>query len=67
MIEYPPHSTKLEMSIQFLALNQNKELWSFVRAINEEYLYWNKVKYKKSPDACSPEELWSREIGRAHV
>lgn len=60
MIEYPPHSTKLEMSIQFLALNQNKELWSFVRAINEEYLYWNKVKYKKSPDACSPEELWSR-------
>lgn len=38
MIELPPHSPKLEMSIQFVALNQNKELWSFVRAINEEYL-----------------------------
>lgn len=48
------------MTKQFLALNENKELWAFVRAINEEYLYWNKVKYKKSPDGCSPEELWMR-------
>jgi len=60
MIEQPPQLSNSEMTRQFLVLNENKELWSFVRAINDEYLHWNKVKYKKSPDGCSPIELWMR-------
>lgn len=60
MIEIAPHFSNVEMTEQFLTLSENKELWSFVRSINEEYLYWNKVKYKKSPDGCTPEKLWMR-------
>lgn len=60
MIEGTPYFSRLEMTKQFLVLSENKELREFVRAINEDYLYWNKVKYKKSPDGCSPEELWMR-------
>ncbi len=60
MIERTPYFSHLEMTKQFLVLSKNKELREFVRAINEDYLYWNKVKYKKSPDGCSPEELWMR-------
>lgn len=60
MIEKAPHFSNSEMIEQFITLGENKELWAFVQAINEEYLYWNKVKYKKSPDGCSPEKLWMR-------
>ncbi len=60
MIEGTPQFSNMEMTEQFLTLSENKELWSFVRAINEDYLYWNKVKYKKSPDGCSPKVLWMR-------
>lgn len=39
MIEKAPHFSNSEMIEQFITLRENKELWTFVQAINEEYLY----------------------------
>lgn len=35
-----------------------KEILSLVTKINEEYEYWDAVKYKPLPDNFSPEDLW---------
>lgn len=58
-IEPPPNWQNPELLLQ-LALNfQNEELQSLIKKINEKYLYWDKVKYKITPDGISHELLWS--------
>lgn len=44
--------------IQAIKLLERKEIQTLVSNINESYLYWSDVKYKKLPKDVSPIELW---------
>ncbi|MCB9033875.1 MAG: Fic family protein [Chitinophagales bacterium] len=39
--------------------SKSPEINEFVQKINDDYLYWDKVKYKKAPISINPEVLWS--------
>ena len=58
MIESPP---KLDnRTIAGIALVMEKpEVGKLIRKINDEYLYWSDVKYKRIPDGISHTELWA--------
>lgn len=58
MIERPP---KLTMKALYTAVNRvnEPEIKSLLEPINERYLYWSEVKYKKRPKNLSAEELWA--------
>lgn len=40
-------------------LIMNKEFNQLVNDVNENYLYWDKVKYLKVPKEVTPEEVWA--------
>ncbi len=46
----------LNKGIKLLSDNNYKKI---IEKINSKYLYWNKVKYKKTPDNIKPQILWS--------
>ncbi len=58
MIETPP---KIENDELFEALTTplNEDISILVDRINEEYEYWDTVKYKKCPKNCSSKKLWA--------
>lgn len=61
MIEFPPKVTEKELVKAYILLssNSNKDISALVDRINENYEYWNTVKYQKIPSSFSPEKLWA--------
>lgn len=57
-IENPP---KVEMHelLESLATPLNEDIASVVDKINEEYEYWDTIKYKRCPKGCSAKNLWT--------
>jgi Fic family protein len=63
MIEQPPLFSQQELAKVLFDKSQknNEPLKALIDKINEEYEYWDSVKYKKIPDGCtSAQELWAR-------
>lgn len=61
MIENPPKIKEPDLFRAYILLskNDNEALTSLVEKINENYDYWDEVKYKKLPISFSQKELWS--------
>ena len=57
MIEKSPILNNEQLPKVF-SLLENPEIKKFVDEINEQYLYWSDVKYKKGTTAISANELW---------
>ena len=58
MIEIPPKIDKKNFS-RALSMLRNKEYLEKIRAINNKYLYWDKVKYQIKSDDFSTIDLWT--------
>ena len=59
MIENPP-KTNRKLLVDALFGKYPQEIDKMVDDINEEYLYWDKVRYKRPlPDNFTPEMLWT--------
>ena len=56
-IELPPQ-TSLKDCVKALLEMQNESLIALAEKINEEYEYWDTVKYKPLPKGCTPQKLW---------
>lgn len=59
MMEKAPVVSQKDLIKAFYELRQNKELNDFIVALNQDYEYWNKIKYRKNPFGKSPVELWA--------
>lgn len=61
MIEYPPKLTEDELVRAYVALSANtdKDVSHLIERINENYEYWNEVKYKTIPPSISHKTLWA--------
>lgn len=63
MIERPPIITDQDLATVMLDQSKrpDEKLSALIDRINDNYEYWDTVKYKKRPDGCaSAEELWLR-------
>ena len=61
MIERPPKFENDEIARFMFDKSQSESLNSLVDKINDNYEYWDSVKYKPLPDGCkSSQELWFR-------
>ena len=61
MIEKPPKFQNDEIGKLMFDKSQNEALSSLIDKINDEYEYWDTVKYKPFPAGCaSSRELWLR-------
>lgn len=63
MIERPPRITDKDLAAVMLAHSKraDEKLNALIDKINDDYEYWDTVKYKKRPDGCtSAQELWLR-------
>lgn len=61
MIEQPPIFTPKDLAKVFFDKRTDEILTALIDKINEEYEYWDTVKYKKRPESCSSaQELWTR-------
>lgn len=58
IIETPP-IIKEEDLWKAMITPLSDDLTSLVGRINEEYEYWDTVKYKPCPEGCSPQMLWT--------
>ena len=63
MIEKAPNCTEQDLA-QILfdkSKRPDEKLTAIIEKINDEYEYWDKVKYKNIPESCtSAQELWTR-------
>lgn len=71
MIEQTPSIRRSLINKAFSLLSDNT-LKLFVDGLNDSYLYWTDIKYKKAPIRVSPEELWacvkvSRELKKTTI
>ena len=57
-IETPPKIEPQEM-LDFIVTPPHEDVVALVDKINEEYEYWDTVKYKKCPKGCSSKQLWT--------
>lgn len=57
-IENPPKVEKHDL-LESLATPLNEDIASVVDRINEEYEYWDTIKYKRCPKGCSAKNLWT--------
>lgn len=57
-IENPPKIEPQEL-FDFLVTPPQEDIAALVDKINEEYEYWDTVKYKKLPKGCSAKKLWT--------
>lgn len=62
MIELAPKLAQKDLSRLFLnnGYRKDSDVNTLIDKANEEYEYWDTVKYKKRPENCSAEELWKR-------
>lgn len=58
MIETPP-KIELQEMLDSLVTPPQEDIALLVDKINEEYEYWDTVKYKKCPKGCSSKKLWT--------
>ena len=58
-IESAPDWKETHSLNESLILFINKEFKRFLDSINNQYFYWDKIKYIKTPDYIGPELLWS--------
>ena len=58
MIESPPKLDKRTIS-KIALIMDNPEVEKLIGEINQDYLYWSDVKYKRIPDGISHTELWA--------
>lgn len=58
MIEQPP-KIEQKIIIDTLTKGVNADISSIVDKINDDYDYWDKVKYKQLPKGYTPQILWS--------
>ena len=58
MIELPP---KIDRRTLFSAMTKgiDSNIMPIVDKINDDYEYWDKVKYKKLPEDITPQKLWT--------
>ena len=56
-IELSPQAS-LKDCVNALLEMQDESLIALVEKINEEYEYWDMVKYKPLPKGCTPQKLW---------
>ena len=58
MIELPP---KIDTRVFIEALTKEvpENIRSIVDKINNDYAYWDKVKYQPLPEGCTPQILWT--------
>ena len=57
-VENPPKITPEEM-LDSLVNPPHEDIAALIEKINEEYEYWDSVKYKKCPKNCSSKKLWT--------
>lgn len=57
-IENPPKVERHEL-LESLTTPLNEDIASVVDRINEEYEYWDTIKYKRCPKGCSAKNLWT--------
>lgn len=63
MIEKPPIITDKDLAVVMLDKSKrpDEKLSALIDRINDDYEYWDTVKYKKRPETCgSARELWIR-------
>lgn len=58
MIESPPKLDKRTIS-KIALIMDNPEVEKLIGEINQDYLYWSDVKYKKLPEGITNFELWA--------
>ena len=58
MIEHPP-AFSVDEFLAAIRSQPRKEIVEIVDEINDNYLYWTEVKYKKLPDDFTHKELWT--------
>jgi len=58
MIELPPKIDRKTI-VNALLKESNDEIAQLVDAINSNYEYWDKVKYKSLPEGFTPQMLWA--------
>lgn len=58
MIEMPPKISQNDFikAIELLTDNSSQKL---LKKINDNYLYWDKVKYQQIPEGCNVNSLWA--------
>ena len=56
-IELSPQAS-IEDRLRALFKMQDKDITALIEQINEEYEYWDMVKYKPLPKGCTPQKLW---------
>ena len=57
--ELAPSWSNKELINQVFTLSKTVDIDSIIKPINEEYLYWDKIKYKKTDQNIAPELLWT--------
>lgn len=74
MIEVAPKLSQEDLSELFLnnRYSNDPDIQAIINKANDEYEYWDTVKYKKSPTNCPAEDLWklikfSRILMTAHT
>lgn len=62
MIEKAPKLTEQDLLRYYTnkGYSNDTDVNVVIDKVNENYEYWDTVKYKKRPDYCSAEELWKR-------
>ena len=58
MIETPPYYSQ-DQILEIFARNLSPDLVAVIDKINEEYAYWDKVKYIPTPNGISNTDLWA--------
>lgn len=57
-IETPPQIDPQEM-LNFIVTPPQEDVAVLIDKLNEEYEYWDTIKYKKCPKGCSSKKLWT--------
>ena len=58
IIEIPPRIEDKEL-LEAMVIPPQEDIAAIVDRINEDYEYWDDVKYKKRPKGCSAKQLWT--------
>ena len=58
MIELPPKIDKKTL-VNALVKGIDSNIMPIVDKVNDDYEYWDKVKYKKLPEGVTPQMLWA--------
>lgn len=58
MVEQPPFLDQ-QCAQRALSMTTRLDVMTLINGINDDYLYWSEVKYKKCPDDVTADELWA--------